>query len=343
MRQTLLLMLLVLTASPILAVDYAVMMDAGSSGTRVFVYEIGNSIVKYKSNLKIEPGLSAFEHNLPGIRLYLEKLLDFAKEQIGKNIPVEQVSLRLQATGGVRALSKISQERIIAEVQKVFLESGFGSPVAEVISGVAEGVYEWISINYLLGSLKNTSKPSVGLLEMGGASLQVTFKPSSTKEIYSRTYDGLGELRAWKEFGSKDCKKIPLKYALCRKSLARQLKVIHKPKLQGKFYLVDNFEQLASLLKLEKVSSEILDQQGPKICSKDLGALKQELPSPFAEQYLKRVCFQTAYMSVVLEKIGFKRNQKLISAKTIGETTLSWTLGSLVDNMLSSQKTVVMP
>lgn len=350
MRDSLLRMLLVLLASPLWALDYAVMIDSGSSGSRVFIYEIEAGRIKFKNKLKIEPGLSQFEKNLSGVKPYLSKLVDFAKEQLGENVQIDQVPITLQATGGVRVLSKQGQKRVIQAAQKALSESGFKSPKAEVISGVTEGIYQWIAINYLTGSLENSTKKTLGLVEMGGASLQVTFSENQPllpgkvdPQLYSRTYDGFGELLAWKRLGPKGCSKIPLNYADCRKSLARRIQTIKRPRLQGEFYLVDNFEQLASLLKLEKISSEILDQHGPAICRKSLKTLLKELPGHSAKHYLSRVCFQTAYMSVVLEKIGFQRKRELIAAKQIEDTTLSWTLGSLVDNMLSSQKTVAMP
>jgi hypothetical protein len=178
---------------------------------------------------------------------------------------------------------------------------------------------------------------------MGGASMQVTFLKQEPlldslidPQLYSVSYDGFGETAAWNRLGSKACQKIPLNYATCRKYLNRNLNEIKQPKLQGDFYLVDNFEQLASLLKLEKVSSAILDRIGPATCKKTLSQLKEQLPNN-SEYYLSKICFDTAYMSVVLEKIGFKRDRELIAAKHMEDTALSWTLGSLYDAMSASQ------
>ena len=314
------------------AVEHVAMIDAGSSGSRIFIYEIGpQQLIKLKNKLKIKPGLAEFESNLPGIKPYLNQLLEFAKKEIGK---VSEVPLVLQATGGLRALSKAKQRRVIQEAQKILLSAGFKNPKAEVISGEAEGIYQWKALTYLL------KKQEFGLVEMGGASLQVVFKTGS--QLYSRTYEGFGETWAWNRFGPEACKDIPLEYKACRKSLDRHFKVVNQPGLEGEFYLVDYFEQLASLLKLETLSSESLDQLGPQICHKNLAELKTQLPKE-PEYYLSRVCFQVAYMSVVLEKIGFERTRKLIAAKEIEGTAISWTLGSLLDNMPSSQKAIGMP
>jgi len=64
-------------------------------------------------------------------------------------------------------------------------------PLQEVISGKDEGVYQWLSINYVLGKLDGaesagagsagtgsagTGPRTVGALDMGGASLQIAME-----------------------------------------------------------------------------------------------------------------------------------------------------------------------
>ena len=195
---------------------------------------------KLKAKLKIEPGLAKFDKKHSEIGAYLEPLLSFAKKELGDSVNLAQVSLNLEATGGVRALNRKSQKRLMGATQRVLKSSGFKNPKAEVISGVKEGIYQWISINYLRGAFENPEKQSTGFIEMGGASVQVTFlrqepltSPLIDSQLYSRTYDGLGETNAWNQFGAKSCQLIPLDYETCRKSLDKHLKVLHRPKLPG--------------------------------------------------------------------------------------------------------------
>lgn len=333
-------LLLMLVALPIWALEYAVVMDAGSTGSRIYVYEFEGTRVTLKDKLKIEPSLSSFEKNLSGIEPYIDKLLKFAKQQIGDTAMLKQVPVRLEATGGVRALSPRSQKRVMAAVQKTLAKSGFKSPIAEVISGEKEGIYEWKAVNFLLGNLNDPQKQTVGLVEMGGASLQVTFKDGP--KLFSKTYHEFGENTSWGVLAPKACKKIPLEYAQCRKSLVLGLKSVKKPKLEGQFYLVDEFRELTTLLDEQKVSQEILDRRGLEVCHQTLQDLKKKL-TQYGEKYLHRLCYQTAYMSVALEKLGFNRTKELVSVKEINGTAVSWTLGSVIDNMLSSQNAAAMP
>jgi hypothetical protein len=316
------------------------MIDAGSTGSRAYVYEIKGSQIHSKGKLKIEPGLASFEKNLPGIEPYINKLLEFAKEQIGDGTPIHQVSVRLEATGGMRVLSKTSQKRIMTATRKALQQSGFKFVLAEIITGEQEGIYEWKAVNFLLGLLNEPNQQTVGLVEMGGSSLQVTFKDGP--ELFAKTYHEFGENTSWHGLAQKACIQIPLEYARCRKSLVAGLKTVQKPNLKGQFYLVDEFRELTALLDEKKISSEILDRRGVEICYLSLSDLKKKFPE-YSGKYLPRLCYQTAYMSVALEKVGFKRTQELISVKEIKGTALSWTLGSVIDNMLSSQNAVAMP
>ena len=80
---------------------------------------------------------------------------------------------------------------------------------AKVIAGTDEGGYGWMSVNYLLGNLHGDAEPSdfVGVVEMGGASAQVTQIASKnvpegygfsfvmgtkTYKLYTHSYLGYG-------------------------------------------------------------------------------------------------------------------------------------------------------
>ncbi len=328
---------LILTSYPLLGSEYAARIDSGSGGSRIYLFKIDNLEIKLIDKLEIEPGISSFSENLRGIKGYLEPLITFARAKLPEEIPLSNVQLTLQATGGVRALKPAAQKRILQTTQRVLDQSGFKSPKAEVITGVQEGIFQWESINYLLGTLD--SKNTVSLVEMGGASVQVTYQ--NGEKLYSKTYDGLGETHIWNRYSTAICKDIPTNYKKCKRSLEK--KVIHfKPiKPSGSFYWVDNFIQLAAVLKLPKMSRQILDARGPEACKRTLQQLQQDVPGG-AVKYLKRVCFDVAYMSIVLERLGFPEEFELNSAKKIGDTPVNWTLGSLRYELGHSQKPELM-
>jgi Golgi nucleoside diphosphatase len=87
-------------------------------------------------------------------------------------IPVskhESTVLFLKATAGMRLLSPDKQEVIMTNVQD-YLSNTTNSPFyykrewATIISGVQEGVFGWISVNYLLHDLEAPNHATVGAL-----------------------------------------------------------------------------------------------------------------------------------------------------------------------------------
>ncbi|NXO04167.1 ENTP7 diphosphohydrolase, partial [Rhinopomastus cyanomelas] len=195
------------------ALSYGVVVDCGSSGSRVFVYfwppHNGNphdlldikqmrdrssrSVVK-----KIKPGISVAAATAPEQATpYLRPLLRFA----ASHVPAQkhkETPLYILCTAGMRLLPERQQAAILEDlVRNVPLEFDFlfSKSHAEVISGKQEGVYAWIGINFVLGRFDHEDeedavvtvavgnqgeslvrKRTVGILDMGGASLQIAYE-----------------------------------------------------------------------------------------------------------------------------------------------------------------------
>ena len=79
----------------------------------------------------------------------------------------------------MRILSAAKREKIMKAVSDVFIEDDtFDFKEAVVISGAYEGLSSWIAANYLDDSF-DPQKAREGILEMGGASTQIAFVPST--------------------------------------------------------------------------------------------------------------------------------------------------------------------
>ena len=139
----------------ILEHNYAVVIDAGSSGSRVLIYhwpkhdgdashllkidqlfEKGAPLVK-----KVEPGLSSFADSPHKAYAHLKPLLDFARNHIpvGKE---ESTLLYVLATAGMRLIPLNDQQLIMTYIQSMIkAEYSFYLPESsiEVISGKLEG------------------------------------------------------------------------------------------------------------------------------------------------------------------------------------------------------------
>ncbi|KAK3053694.1 Golgi apyrase [Extremus antarcticus] len=190
---------------------YGVVLDAGSSGSRVYIYryktaeyvkekedtkELGRlpKIKTKKSwNFKVKPGISTFgdKPELVGEE-HLKELVAFAEEQVPKD-EIENTPIFLLATAGMRLLPKAQRDAVLENVCAYFQKhSKFQIPDCDlhiqVIPGETEGLYGWVAANYLLDGFDKPEKNdhgdghhTYGFLDMGGASAQIAFAPNATE------------------------------------------------------------------------------------------------------------------------------------------------------------------
>ncbi|GAA6034814.1 hypothetical protein JCM8097_009312 [Rhodosporidiobolus ruineniae] len=200
--------------------EYGVVIDAGSSGSRIQIYswvqpEIARQQRKQKGlsidvlskvekgveegegwHLKAEPGISTFGDNPQGVADYLRPLIEHAASVI----PADQLPhtpIYLLATAGMRLLPSEQQSAVLSATCDFLRSYPFQLPdCAEhirIISGEEEGLYGWIAVNYLMDGFdkhehtgagerfKHSS--TYGFLDMGGASTQIAFEPSDTEQV----------------------------------------------------------------------------------------------------------------------------------------------------------------
>ena len=172
---------------PVIEPHYALIIDAGSSGSRIYVYHVEPDriddlpAVELVGSSKVEPGISEWDADPESARKKLEGLLNFAKEKID-NQERKNTSLYLMATAGMRLLSAAKREKIMSEISELFATDGtFALRQVVVISGAYEGLYSWIAANYLDDYL-DPQQTREGIMEMGGASTQITFSPSNKND-----------------------------------------------------------------------------------------------------------------------------------------------------------------
>ncbi|CAN4124473.1 unnamed protein product [Withania somnifera] len=177
---------------------YGIVIDGGSTGTRihVFEYEVRDGVVpvfdfgdKGLVSMRVNPGLSAYAEEPEMVSESLGKLVEFGK----RNVPKEYWSsteIRLMATAGMRLLDLDVQGKILEVCRGMLRDSGFKfkDDWASVISGSDEGLYAWVIANYALGTLGGDPSQTTGIIELGGASAQVTFVSNEPMPPeYSRT------------------------------------------------------------------------------------------------------------------------------------------------------------
>ncbi|KAG7231736.1 hypothetical protein INR49_010440 [Caranx melampygus] len=164
---------------------------------------------------KIKPGISTLATTPTQASDYLHPLLSFAAAHVPKN-KHKETPLYILCTAGMRLLPESQQAAILEDlVTDVPLEFDFlfSSSHAEVISGKQEGVYAWIGINFVLGRFDHADEEdatvevttssqnqrpisrrrTVGIMDMGGASLQIAYEVPSAITFSSPEQEEAGK------------------------------------------------------------------------------------------------------------------------------------------------------
>nr|XP_020459330.1 ectonucleoside triphosphate diphosphohydrolase 5-like isoform X1 [Monopterus albus]XP_020459331.1 ectonucleoside triphosphate diphosphohydrolase 5-like isoform X1 [Monopterus albus] len=171
---------------------YAVMFDAGSTGTRIHVYTFIHSdseelpVLDNEMFHSIKPGLSAYADAPEMAGHTVRMLLKVAKKTVPR-LEWKRTPVVLRATAGLRLLRTEKAHALLDQVQHVFDESPFLVPdnSVSIMNGTNEGILAWISLNFLTGHLNAQNKKTVGILDLGGGSTQITFLPKQKKTIES--------------------------------------------------------------------------------------------------------------------------------------------------------------
>ncbi|PSK43093.1 hypothetical protein B9Z65_7047 [Elsinoe australis] len=174
-------------------VQYALMVDAGSTGSRIHVYRFNNCGATpelEKEWFEMTPkkkggsGLSSYPDDPEAAAKSLDVLLDVAVQNVPKSIQ-GCTPIAVKATAGLRKLGPEKSEAILKAVRDR-LENAYPFPVleaakggVEVMDGKDEGVYAWITTNYLLGKIGGPDKtPTAAVFDLGGGSTQIVFEPT---------------------------------------------------------------------------------------------------------------------------------------------------------------------
>ena len=166
------------------ALSYAVIIDGGSTGTRVhcFSWKAGSGSLPEVEEvpggrLKVTPGISSFESHPESAGSSLTPLLELAERVVPASEHSKTLVL-LRATAGMRLISKRRAQRIYTSLYDAVVARGRFKPRREdfgTLSGEDEGIFGWLCANYLLKRAGRISTlGTVGALDLGGGSTQIT-------------------------------------------------------------------------------------------------------------------------------------------------------------------------
>ena len=174
-------------------IQYALMIDAGSTGSRIHVYrfnncgptpELENEIFKMTEKKSGGSGLSSYDADAEGAAKSLDVLMDVAMETVPDKLKA-CTPVAVKATAGLRLLGPEKSQQILDAV-RTRLETVYPFPVVSkeqngvvIMDGKDEGVYAWITTNYLLGKIGGPDHTeTAAVFDLGGGSTQIVFEPT---------------------------------------------------------------------------------------------------------------------------------------------------------------------
>ncbi|CAG9559313.1 unnamed protein product [Danaus chrysippus] len=164
---------------------HAVIIDAGSSGTRVLAYKFRVPFTVF-GQINLDLVDEYFEETKPGLSSYVDEPEKGAEtivhlvNRAGHLIPADrrsQTPLIVRATAGLRLLPRDKAQRLIDEVAKAISGSGYdvGPNSVEIMDGSDEGIFIWYSVNLLHDLMGGET---MAALDLGGGSTQITYQLS---------------------------------------------------------------------------------------------------------------------------------------------------------------------
>ena len=194
--------------------DTIAIIDAGSSGSRLYVYCIENKNTLKKIYPQETEKSSSEGRALSDVAVDEGSVKAYVNDMTSKYKVSNKVPLYILATAGMRKVAKEDAESIYSYMKEGETYNNYEIESAMTISGRYEGLYAWIAANYQYKSLgfntSTTEKPLTytgqpyGIIEIGGASMQIAYPASSDlkdgnlisrkgfSNIYCKSYLGGG-------------------------------------------------------------------------------------------------------------------------------------------------------
>ena len=343
-----------------------VVIDAGSTGSRLFVYDYAPTAsgalpkVTLLATRKDATPLAEFAAHPAAAAGAIARLLDVNH----MDAAVKKAPVYLLATAGMRLIAQPAQAAIYAAINVYLKENTDFSPgLVGTITGRQEGLFDWLAVNYARGTL--LSYHTYGVLDMGGASTEIAYQTDfkhanmppvvlAGVRLYTQSHSflGLGQDRAREQYpNNKNC--YYLHYLLpnmtrangniyqCERDVSRLINVIHRvnervhdvPK-GTRFVALSGFEYIAHEFGFDdQVTPHALLERAHHACAQPMSHVTEN------PMYRANYCFYTAYVYGLMVQ-GYKMNphQPVEIFEKKKNDTLSWTMGAVLYYLSGASK-----
>ena len=160
---------------------YAVVFDAGSTGSRVHVFRFdveptGDLVLLDDTFEQLKPGLSSFASDPEQGAASLKPLLEVAMRTVPEAARAA-TTVEVRATAGLRMLPGAQAENLLQATRALLGDYPFvfEDDGVSIMDGAEEGAFQWLTMNYLLGNLRGDLGDTVATVDLGGGSVQLAY------------------------------------------------------------------------------------------------------------------------------------------------------------------------
>uniref|UniRef100_A0ABM5GPJ0 Ectonucleoside triphosphate diphosphohydrolase 3 isoform X2 n=1 Tax=Pogona vitticeps TaxID=103695 RepID=A0ABM5GPJ0_9SAUR len=340
---------------------YGIVLDAGSSRTTVYVYEWpaekenNTGVVRqtFKCNVK-GPGISSYGSYPQEISKPIDDCMNKVKEKIPFHLH-RSTPVYLGATAGMRLLrlqNESAANEVLESIQNYFTSQPFEFRGAQIITGQEEGVYGWITANYLKDNfLENSNDKSrienpcypqnyktiITTKHLYGSLCTANKRPENHNLSHTISVTGTGDPALCREAVSG-----LFDFTSCRDKEDCSFNGIYQPKVKGNFVAFSGFYYTVNALNLTgQFSLADFNSSMWTFCSQNWNQLPFMLPK-FEETYARSYCFSANYIYYLLIH-GYKFNAEnwplIHFQKEVGNSSIAWPLGYMLSltNMIPAE------
>ncbi len=351
---------------------YTIFVDAGSNGSRLFIYEYTgtkkNPVIHNVFTDSTVPGLSSYASNPQAAANSLDPLLDHAKYYLYTHLIFQSaVKINILATAGMRLLPLTTQQIIYDSIlQNVKKNYQFKLGEFRTITGKEEGLYGWLDINYLARRFQR-NLPTFGSIDMGGASSQIAFETDDITQsndffiftlnkkqvkVFSRSFQGLGNVQSLlimnKSSQARNCypKNYPLSNTLGRFNFKNCEKIFEtyiltfpintlNLMLKDKIFVAYSaIYHTVNFFDVVKLSDQnILKDKIQSVCNNEWGTVQKLYPTVNIK-YLSSACAMGVYINELLYDTYQLKSEQLIVVQKIRQKDINWTLGKMLFDLI---------
>ena len=340
--------------------DYIMVIDAGSSGSRLFLYQGSKNIHLPEAQAKVKPGLSSFQDSPTMAAATLKPLFELAAQTLSKlpQPPRNKTPLLIYGTAGMRLLSEQQQRAIYDAISDVSTEyQSLNLTALKTITGQEEAAYAWVAVNQLAHTVK-----TLGSMELGGASLQVAYElpdsyaPGNYNQddlititiddrqihLYAKSYLGLGQDQTKASIAdTAGClpqgftNELEFNASSCQKAISTHIASIvdkqgamPEPPKDTNFIAFGGFAHLKDFFTIYNSGSLLPTIEGG-VCRQSWSNLKAHYDN-IPDKYLGYYCMTGVYVSTLFSELFHlaSNSQQIDIKKQLAEEKISWTRGA---------------